>query len=469
MTKKSSGQLTDDSCSYSVELNGWGLGTDIRRGVLPEINQIGRARNIEEAKRASNDTKNTRPTKKAEKPRSELKRGWDDQDVIGIAIKTGVILQIYHKQELRNSPTYSSIIYTQRKGHPWQQFHRDISQDALYSEDAPYMDDLLRDLATVEIVNASQFRGGTQLKLDLRLADGNRVIAKPMRLSRDHVYKYTREEPFWLDPERHNAEIASFHLDRLLGFRRVPPCSGRRVNLKKEILGKSEDTNLLSTVFKSGANLCVIGNCKPWFCNQDHPSCTKGDLMEVAMCQFLPAYQGGIPVRDAAYPWSQGRKESKVWKGKNICLDILKDSIRLGGRVLLDLIEQGIFDFFLRNYDRHHYSQLRKYQRKVGCVLHLDNGKGFGNPLVDDDTFLAPVYQCCKLRRSTYFRLKELARPQSRLSNRLNASMSHDPIAPVITEVHLQAMDRRLETVLRTIDKCIRNHGESNVLVERLE
>ncbi|XP_038071337.1 glycosaminoglycan xylosylkinase-like [Patiria miniata] len=434
----------------SVELNGWGFGTGHRRGVLPEINQIGRARNIEgkvsiarspcipeEAKRASNATKNTRPTKKAEKPRSELKRDWDDQDVIG-------------------------------KGHPWQQFHRDISQDALYSEDAPYMDDLIRDLATVKIVNASQFRGGTQLKLDLRLADGNRVIAKPMRLSRDHVYKYTREEPFWLEPERHYAEIAAFHLDRLLGFRRVPPCSGRRVNLKKEILGKSEDTNLLSTVFKSGGNLCVIGSCKPWFCNQDHPSCTKGDLMEVAMCQFLPTYQGGIPVREVAYPWSQGIKESKVWKGKNICLDILKDPARLDGRYLLDLIEQGIFDFFLRNYDRHHYSQLRKY-RKLGCVLHVDNGKGFGNPLVDDDTFLAPVYQCCKLRRSTYFRLKELARPQSRLSNRLNASMSHDPIAPVITEVHLQAMDRRLETVLRTIDKCIRNHGESNVLVERLE
>ena len=68
-----------------------------------------------------------------------------------------------------------------RKGHPWQQFHHDITADALYSESAPYMTDLLHDLATLKITNASQFRGGTQLKFDITLEDGNRVIAKPMR------------------------------------------------------------------------------------------------------------------------------------------------------------------------------------------------------------------------------------------------------------------------------------------------
>ena len=73
------------------------------------------------------------------------------------------------------------FVHDNRTGHPWQQFHSDIHQDALYSEDAPYMASLLNDLATVKIVNMSLFVGGSQAKLDVRLADGNRAIVKPMR------------------------------------------------------------------------------------------------------------------------------------------------------------------------------------------------------------------------------------------------------------------------------------------------
>ena len=47
--------------------------------------------------------------------------------------------------------------------------------------------------------------------------------------------------------------------------------------------------------------------------------------------------------------------------------------------------------------------------------------------------------------------------------------MSRDPIAPVVTETHLQALDRRLRIALDTIDKCIKDNGESHVLVERLD
>ncbi|XP_022080603.1 glycosaminoglycan xylosylkinase-like [Acanthaster planci] len=383
------------------------------------------------------DGKGSKQKRPAWERGSEIKSAWDDQEVVG-------------------------------KGHPWQQFHRDISQDALYSKDTPYMDELLHNLATVKIVNTSMFKGGSQVKLDFRLADGNRAIVKPMRSPRDFVYKYDNEEPFWLDQERHNAEIAAFHLDRILGFRRVPPCVGRQINLTQEVLLKSEDQELLNTFFWKDGNLCFIGKCAPWFCNQDHPICGKGDVMEMSLCQFLPSFEGSVPVFELEYPWSQGVKESLVWKGKNICLDYLKDPVWTRGRFLLDLIEQGIFDFFIRNYDRHHFDMMRRYKRR-GCVLFLDNGKGFGNPHVDDATFLAPVYQCCKVRRSTYFHLKELTQAQSRLSDLLRSAMSHDPIAPVITEDHLQAMDRRLETVLQTINKCIHDHGESRVLVDHLD
>ena len=60
-------------------------------------------------------------------------------------------------------------------------------------------------------------------------------------------------------------------------------------------------------------NLCFIGKCAPWFCNDEHPICGKREMMEVSLCQFLPLYKGNsIPVSEKEYPWSQGIKESKV-------------------------------------------------------------------------------------------------------------------------------------------------------------
>ena len=49
--------------------------------------------------------------------------------------------------------------------------------------------------------------------------------------------------------DRHNAEIASFHLDRLLDFRRAPLVVGRFVNLKTEILPVATDQ--LKKTFRS--------------------------------------------------------------------------------------------------------------------------------------------------------------------------------------------------------------------------
>nr|QIK02128.1 extracellular serine/threonine protein kinase FAM20C variant 5 [Gallus gallus] len=86
-------------------------------------------------------------------------------------------------------------------------------------------------------------------------------VANPMekfslRSSRSDEWQSRDQETpadffYFSDFERHNAEIAAFHLDRILDFRRIPPVSGRLVNITKEIRDITTDKKLARTFFIS--------------------------------------------------------------------------------------------------------------------------------------------------------------------------------------------------------------------------
>lgn len=73
-----------------------------------------------------------------------------------------------------------------------------------------------------------------------------------------------------------------------------------------------------------------------------------------------------------------------------------------------------------------------------------------------------------RIRRSTLLRLRLLSSPQYRLSDVMRASLSQDPlaaVAPLLTEPHLSALDRRLATVLQTIQRCLLQHPNHHDVV----
>lgn len=74
------------------------------------------------------------------------------------------------------------------------------------------------------------------------------------------------------------------------------------------------------------------------------------------------------------------------------------------------------------------------------------------------------ILLCFRIRRSTWLRLRLLSLPQYRLSDVMRASLSQDPlhsVAPLLSEPHLAALNRRLDTVLETVSRCQeRQHGD---------
>ncbi|KAJ8039961.1 Extracellular serine/threonine protein kinase FAM20C [Holothuria leucospilota] len=345
----------------------------------------------------------------------------------------------------------------------WRQYINEFSTKVeLYNPDRPYLSKLLRDLATVEINQTSILHLGTQFKFQIEFVDGNIAIAKPMRVERNYYSPYDTKGSYLRDFERHTAEIAAFHLDRILDFRRVTPCAGRALNFRRDILQKTKDPDILGTQRVKDGNQCIIGSCHPKFCNEQALTCAKNGTLEVALCQKVP---DAANMQSRGYPWrSTNRKKPE--EIALICQNLKKDKFVQENGFFLDFMETLVFDHLQVNYDRHNYKKLNnKDSTSIGIAL-LDNGKGFGNPLKDDITFLTPIKECCRFRNSTYQRMLQLTKDDSKLGDRMRASLSKDPLNPVLTEDFFPALDRRLNQAVDALNECISQFGYDTVFSE---
>uniref|UniRef100_UPI00358F4C22 extracellular serine/threonine protein kinase FAM20C-like isoform X2 n=1 Tax=Myxine glutinosa TaxID=7769 RepID=UPI00358F4C22 len=345
----------------------------------------------------------------------------------------------------------------------WLKFHLGINKNALYARHDPVVEDLLNDLRRQKVVTVVMKSGGTQLKLIMTFENYGQALFKPIKQTRE------QETPpdffYFSDFERHNAEIAAFHLDRILDFRRVPPAAGRIVNITSEIRDVTQEKKLLKTFYISPANnMCFYGECS-YYCSTEHALCGRPDLLEASMAAFLP---DTLLAKRKTWrnPWrrSYNKRKKAEWElNPEYCEQVKKTPPYNSGTRLLDVIDMMVFDFLTGNMDRHHYDTFEKFGND-SFLLHFDNGRGFGKHSHDELSILAPLQQCCRLRRSTYLKLRLLARPVHRLSDVMRESLTRDMLAPLLTEQHLAALDRRVSIVLRNVRHCVRVYGVEIVL-----
>ncbi|KAK1793884.1 hypothetical protein P4O66_010800, partial [Electrophorus voltai] len=289
------------------------------------------------------------------------------------------------------------------------------------------------------------------------------------------LHRQTREQEtppdffYFSDFERHNAEIAAYHLDRILDFRRVPPVAGRLVNMTKEIRDVTRDKKLWKTFFISPANnICFYGECS-YYCSTEHALCGKPDQIEGSLAAFLPDL-ALVKRKTWRNPWRRSyhkRKKAEWEVDPDYCEEVKQTPPYDSGTRLLDIMDMTIFDFLMGNMDRHHYETFEKFGNDT-FIIHLDNGRGFGKHSHDEVSILAPLSQCCRVKRSTHLRLQLLAREEYQLSALMEESLQGDALAPILVGPHLEAMDRRLRLVLQVLADCMEKEGYDSVVEDDL-
>ncbi|KAH8417677.1 hypothetical protein KR222_004065, partial [Zaprionus bogoriensis] len=361
------------------------------------------------------------------------------------------------------NPTLAEMLHRQigANASNLERFQLRITKKELYGEQDTLVDAVLRDMIKLPIEHVVQKEGGTQLKLIIEYPNEVKALMKPMRFPRD---QQTLPNHFYFtDYERHNAEIAAFHLDRVLGFRRAMPVAGRTLNITTEIYQKA-DENLLKTFFVSPSlNLCFHGKCS-YYCDTSHAICGNPDMLEGSFAAFLPNLDS-TNRKLWRHPWRRSyhkRKKAQWETDANYCALVRDIPPYDEGRRLLDLMDMAVFDFLTGNMDRHHYETFKIYGNET-FPLHLDHGRGFGRPFHDELSILAPVLQCCLIRKTTLAKLLEFHNGLKPLSQLMRESLDVDPISPVLWQPHLEALDRRVGVILQSIRDCIKRNPPGEI------
>uniref|UniRef100_A0A915HKZ0 FAM20 C-terminal domain-containing protein n=1 Tax=Romanomermis culicivorax TaxID=13658 RepID=A0A915HKZ0_ROMCU len=227
-------------------------------------------------------------------------------------------------------------------------------------------------------------------------------------------------------------------------------------SLRKSLSKKSLDTVNKSPFLKRThtKNLCFVGTCT-YYCDTTHAICGNPDTIESSFQAFIPQ-RLLQPNKRLESPFARTyskHNQKALWQQQtSYCDTHVKNSSN--AQYLLDIIDASILDFLTGNQDRHHFEFVRG-SKNHHFLMHIDNGRSFGRSDMDDLDILAPLWQCCLIKSTTFETIMKFYDEPIKLSLNLNESMSEDPLMPLLADKHFDALERRLEIIVEKIDKCI--------------
>ncbi|CAH0552040.1 unnamed protein product [Brassicogethes aeneus] len=314
----------------------------------------------------------------------------------------------------------------------WSEADSWVTNSQVVNVNSSNVGNVLNALKDSKIIRADLDTRGTQLKFLLTLEGNQLVVFKPKWYEIDRII----EGPVYAGKDRYGSEILGFYLSLLFKKPLTPLSVERDISLSKDVIPVATK-RLLETSFQRGNKTCVFGRCL--YCRKEDPICDNEENYLKGAVIFN--IKGNFKTHRS--PWQRTYKKGKkaAWeKNPNYC-KVVKE--KLSKKRLYDLIDISIFDFLLQNGDRHHYETMDD------TVLLLDNGKGLGNPLINHIDILAPLYQCCILRRETLNNLMQLR------GGKLREYLDSMPkIWDIVTKAHLIAIEKRLQIVFATVEYC---------------
>jgi hypothetical protein len=277
------------------------------------------------------------------------------------------------------------------------------------THDAGWLKHLAEDVPLGVSVNG----GGTSITLRIQLADGRRAVFKPHQRQASSNWR---------------AEVAAYHLDRILGLGRTAPSVSRAFSLAwlRDRLGN--DPAILERI--------------------DREILPEGEVVWGALIGW---HERPLVVAEPPPGWL-----ARMSPGAP-----LDERDQEGVLALSDMV---LFDTLIDNTDRWSGGNVLT-AGPGGPLVFLDNASAFLGYRSRRGFFLErPLSQVCRLRRATVEVLRELgpdAPPGRRLAARLESSLARDPGRPVLGEVELAALDLRLGRVLAHLDRCQQAHEDA--------
>lgn len=270
----------------------------------------------------------------------------------------------------------------------------------------------LRRMAGGAITRVTENQGGSTVTIRLTFEDGARAVLKA-----DQTRSATN----------YRSEIAAYHVDRLLGFGRTAPVVGRRFSRAA-----------------MRAHLVHAGARPEFLARFDQ--------------ELRSPPEAPDEVKGAVIAWHSERLHSLEvprrfgeWTapGATVPAEIAPH--------LVPLSELTLFDFLIDNTDRYSGGNVLRLGPR-GPIIFLDNGAGFADWRAQREHALtSDLTRICRYPAPLVRALERVgpAAPASqRLGERLRRSLRKDPLTPVLTPLHLEALDRRVAQILEHTTRC---------------
>jgi len=290
-----------------------------------------------------------------------------------------------------------------------------------------HAEERIRDtLATGVIERVEKGSGGRSLGFKLTFSGGVQGYFKP-------------EQTFGAN---WNSEAAAYYVDRELGLGRVPPAVGRRIDWQELRSHAGKDRRLEEIVVRQGS---VRGSVVWWVPEELAPVDLPADWLGWLR---VDRRFGASPFQTARDYW-RDRKARRPTR----LLDPPAPSFADRPAELSDLI---LFDYLIGNADRWGSDNVN-VQVLAGSrrLIYLDNANGFELLQKPNKLLEARLAAVQRFRRTTVEAIRTLDVKE------LEQHMKSDPLAPLLSEAQLAALERRRQRVIEHVTEVERQFGAS--------